>query len=212
MAFKIEDGMGSRNRASIFNDRLRTFSTETSLIGHTSAERSSPLPHETIIGTFEARISSSVAGSGGSLLYFVNNDTRHFVIVDRIFITEVSCAIQTPDPNVYVSLLMNSTVDINTGTSLIAYNTNQSIINIQPDITILNGATTSGGVESMRKYLNISNPYPRELVVQKSDGIIIGNQNAMEVRLISNASANISTSMRFCVMNIEKMGNVSKTI
>jgi hypothetical protein len=173
------------------------------LINHWSGE---PTEGEAVIpttGTFDTRVYTDVAGSGMSLVYMVNNSTDNFVIIDRFFTEAVTCATPTPDTSTYVSIIMGSALSPGTGTLITAINTNRAIGFIQPDITLLNGATTSGGVESERRYLNINRVYEQEMIRQKSDGIVLGKGNSFEAFLNTLSSTAISVDMRFAVVSKE---------
>lgn len=202
MPYRFEDGKGSRDRAAVFGNRLRTLSTEVSLMNHISAEVNEHteiiIP---VIGTFDLRTAVSANGSGVSLLFLRNDDSTNFINVDRVFTGVVATSATLPDPNTYISILFGSTVAVGTGTTLKVDNTNQSIINVQPIATMLTGATTSGGVESLRRYLTLNRVYRQELIPQKSDGIILGTGNSMEVFLFTTSSTTIEVSFRFAMVD-----------
>jgi hypothetical protein len=201
--YRIEDGKGSRNRTQIFQHRLRTLATSVSLINHFSQE---PTEGEAVIpttGVFDARVLSEVAGSGASLMYLVNNSPDNFIVIDRVYTNEIICATPTPDTSTYVSIIMGSAITPGTGTLITTINTNRAIGFIQPDITLLNGAITSGGVESERRYINPARVYGQEMLPQKEDGIILGKGNSIEFFLNTLSSTTISTDMRFAVVTME---------
>jgi hypothetical protein len=179
------------------------FAVSVPLINHYAGE---PIEGEAVIpttGMFDTRAFSDVAGSGMSLLYLVNNSPDNFVIIDRCYTSEAVSAATLPDTSTYVSMMMGSTFTPGTGTPITAINTNRAIGFIQPDITLLNGAITSGGVESERRYVNTSRVYEQEIVPQKSDGIILGKGNSIEFFLNTLSSIAISIDMRFAVVTKE---------
>lgn len=205
MGYRIEDGKGSRSRTAVFENRTRTLSTVTSLMNHISSAVSEPGMHPTITGIFESIALSSVAGSGGSLIYLVNNDPVNFVIIDRIITNTFISSATLPNASTFIQVLMSSTFTPGTGIPIIVDNTNQSIVNVQPNATILHGATTSGGVELSRRYVNISRVYFQEPIIQKSDGIILGKGNSIELFLSTNASTSIEVNMRFAVADPDNL-------
>jgi hypothetical protein len=135
-------------------------------------------------------------------MLIINNDPRNFVVIDRIFTNGIVSSITLPDTSTYISVRMGGTYLQGTGVgiSVIAENTNQSVINIQPDISLLTEAKTSGGVECMRRYIEFNRPYFQEIIPQKSDGIILGKGNTTEVYLSTLSSTTVEVSMRFAVI------------
>jgi hypothetical protein len=206
MPYRIEDGKGSRNRAAIAEDRVRVFAASVSLINHISGE---PTEGESIIpttGIYDVQTVTSVAGSGASLIYLVNNSPGDFVMIDRMYTNTIVSATTLPDTSTYVRILMGSVFTAGTGTPIFMVNTNQAIIDIQPDATMLNLATTSGGVELSRRYLSISRVYFQEPIIQKSDGIILGKGNSIEFFLATLTSTTVEVNMRFAVVTKEDLG------
>lgn len=206
MPYRIEGGKGSRGRAQIIQHRLRTFATSVSLINHISAK---PVEGEVLVpttGMYDARAISSVAGSGGSIIYLANNSPDNFVMIDRMYTNTVISAAALPNTSTYIQILMRSAFTTGTGTIINADNTNQTIINIQPDITLLNAARTSGGVELSRRYLNISRTYFQEPIIQKSDGIILGKGNSIEFFVATLTSTTTEVNMRFGVVSKDDIG------
>jgi hypothetical protein len=206
MGYRIEDGTGSRNKANIFENKVREFAASVSLINHLSGE---PIEGEQVVPTtdvYESRTISYVAGSGGSLIYLVNNSPSNFVVVDRTYTNEILPSSGLPNTSTYVQVLMSRVFTAGTGTQIVAVNSNRAIPDIQPDITLLNGATTSGGVELSRRYLNINKVYFQEPIVQKSDGIVLGKGNTIELFLATLTSATVETNMRFAVVTKEDLG------
>jgi hypothetical protein len=176
------------------------------LINHISGE---PTEGESIIpttGVYDVQAVTSVAGSGGSLIYLVNNNINNFIIVDRMYTNAIVSATTLPDTSTYVQVLMGSVLTPGTGTPIFMVNTNQAIVDIQPDVTMLNAATTSGGVELSRRYPSISRVYFQEPIIQKSDGIILGKGNSIEFFLASLTSATVEVNMRFGVIPKEDAG------
>lgn len=204
MPYRIEDGKGSRFRASIFEHKVRTFAVESSLMNHLLLE-----PLEGLlaprIGVFEFFVVTSVAGSGSSLIYMVNNDPENFILIDRIYTNAIVSSTTLPNTSTYISLIMGSSLTPGTGNTIILANLNEAIINIQPEVTILNKATTSGGAESMRRYIQLDRTYFQEILPQKEDGIILGTGNSVELFLNTLSSTTINVSMRFGVANPDDM-------
>lgn len=206
MSYRIEDGKGSRNRAGVIEGRVRTFAASVSLINHISEE---PLEGEAVIpttGMYDVQTLTSVAGSGASLIYLANNSTNNFVVIDRMYTNAIVSATTLPDTSTYIQVLMGSAFTPGTGTPIFMVNTNQAIVDIQPDVTMLNTATTSGGVELSRRYLNISRVYFQEPIIQKSDGILLGKGNSMEFFLKTLTSTTVEVNMRFGVVPKEDVG------
>jgi hypothetical protein len=206
MGYRIEDGKGSRSKACVFENRLRTFAVEASLMNHVSAEVNKIPAVDPVTGVYDIRVVTPVAGSGMSLIYVANNDPDHYLNVDRIFTNASESAATLPNTSTYVSIIMGSALTAGTGTTLAVDNLNQSIVNVQPLITVLNGATTSGGVESSRRYLSSNRVYFNEPLAQKSDGIILGKGNSMEIFLSTLSSTTIEVDMRFAMIPPEDIG------
>lgn len=207
MGYRIEDGKGSRSRTSVFENRTRTLAVENSLLNHISSEINEiPHPIAPTVGVYDTRVITSVAGSGASLLYLVNNDPDNFVLIDRMYSNTIVSATTLPDTSTYIQILYGRAFTAGTGTAIIARNTNQSVIDVPPQVNLLNGATTSGGVENSRRYLNISRVYFQEPVIQKSDGIILGTGNSMEIFLSTLTSTTIELDMRFAMSNPDDLG------
>lgn len=205
MGYRIEDGKGSRSRAAVFEGRTRTLAVESSLMAHISAE-ANETDASPIEGVFDIRAFSSVAGSGGSLIYMVNNDPDNFVVIDRMYTNAIVSNAALPDASTYISIIMGSAFTAGTGTPLKSFNTNQSIIDVQPQITLLNSATTSGGVENSRRYVNISRVYFQEPVIQKVDGIILGAGSTFELFLATLSSTTVEVDMRFAMTSPDDLG------
>lgn len=205
MPYSLEDGKGSRNRANVFENRVKALATSVSLMNHISNEGLEEEPSTPLVGVYESRTFSSVAGSGASLLYLVNNDPDNFVIVDRIFTNAIISAATLPDASTVIQVLMGRTFTAGTGTKVFVNNANEAIANIQPNITLLNGATTTGGVELSRRYINIARVYYQEPITQKSDGIILGMGNSIEIFLATTASTTVDVNMRFAVASPDDM-------
>ena len=206
MGYRVEDGKGSRNRTQILEGRIRVFAASVSLINHLSGE---PLEGEAIIpttGMYDVQTVTSVAGSGASLIYLVNNSTDNFVIIDRMYTNTIVSATTLPNTSTYIQVLMGSVLTPGTGTPIFMVNTNQAIVDIQPDVSMLNVATTSGGVELSRRYLNIGRVYFQEPIIQKSDGILLGKGNSMEFFLQTLTSTTVEVNMRFGIVGKEDVG------
>jgi hypothetical protein len=206
MAYHVEDGKGSRDRAQVIENRVRIFAASVSLINHYAGE---PTEGEAVVpttGMFDARTVTSVAGSGGSLIYLANNSLDNVVVIDRMYTNAIVSATALPNTSTYVQVLMGSAITPGTGTIITATNTNRAIGFVQPDITLFNGATTSGGVENTRRYLNISRVYFQEPIIQKSDGIILGTGNSIEFFLATLTSATVEINMRFGIVTTEDVG------
>jgi hypothetical protein len=206
MGYRLEDGKGSRDRAHVLENRLRVFAASVSLVNHYSGE---PTEGEAVVpttGMFDARVVTSVAGSGSSLIYLANNSIDNFIVIDRMYTNTIVSATTLPDTSTYIRVLMSRSLTPGTGTTISAINTNRAIGFIQPDISLLNGATTSGGVESSRRYANTSRVYFQEPIIQKSDGIILGKGNSIEFFLATLSSTTIEVGMRFAVVTTEDVG------
>lgn len=206
MPFKLEDGKGSRFRAGVVVNRLKTSAVSVSPANYVSQE---PIENNNPnVGVYEVRAVSSVAGSGSSLIYLVNNNPVNLVLIDRIYTNEILSAISLPDSSTYISVIMRSVFASGTGTSLFSVNVNNAIADIQPNVTILNGAVTSGGVESYRTYLNTNRVYFQEPLPQKVDGIILATGNSIELFLNTLSSTTIETNMRYMLMDKGGLKNV----
>jgi hypothetical protein len=206
MPYRFEDGKGSRDRAAVFIGRVRTLSVSPSLMNHISNEINENDNVPPIIGVYDVSTTTFVAGSGSSLIYLVNYDTVNYVNIDRIFTGAIASSTTLPDTSTYLTVRMGSTFAAGTGTPLPAINLNKAIINVQPEVTILTGATTSGGVETLRRYPTINRIYRQEVIPQKSDGIILGTGNSMEIFLSTLTSATVSVELRFGMVDPKDLG------
>ncbi len=205
MPYRVEDGKGSRSRSEVTENKIREFAVsvpKTNYMAGETIEREFVVPST---GIYDVAVVSSVAGSGGSLLYLVNNDPDNFVIVDRIYSNPVVSATTLTDTSTYIQILMGSILTSGTGSILYANNTNQAIVDIQPNVTMLNGAVTSGGAELSRKYPNTNRVYFQEQIFQESDGIILGKGNSIELFLATTSSTYIDVSLRFGMMSRDNM-------
>ena len=176
-------------------------------MNHISTEINNPTVSITpVVGVYDIRNSMIVAGSGGSLIYLVNNDPDNFVIVDRVYTNTIESSATLPDTSTFIQILMSRVLSSGTGTTLIAHNTNNSIIDVQPQTTILTNATTSGGVELLRRYPDISRVYFQQPIIQNSDGIILGEGNNIEVFISTLSSSVVEIDMRFAIASHEDLG------
>ena len=206
MPYRIEDGKGSRDRAAVFTGRTRTLAVSASLMNHISSEINENDNVPPIIGVYDISTTTFVAGSGSSQIYLVNDDPVNYVNIDRIFTGAIASSTTLPDTSTYLTVRMGSTFAAGTGTVLPAINLNKSIINVQPQITVLTGATTSGGVETLRRYPTINRVYRQEVIPQKSDGIILGTGNSIEIFLSTLTSTTVSVEMRFAMVDPSDLG------
>lgn len=172
--------MGTGELAEVFDNRLRTFAVQDSLMNHMSAETE----HQTVYDSFGTIvIASGITGvSGGVVLFVQNNDPTRFLVVDRIYVQIAQPATVLPLQSSYFSVGFGRTYTSG-GNVIAAVNENRfttntavaTVVNSTGAVLGLTGTFT----ESMRFYPQSGPVF--EIVPQGSDGIILTRGNSIEV-------------------------------
>lgn len=179
MGIQIEDGLGSGEMAEVFDNRLRTFAVQDSLMNHISAESE----HQTVYDAFGTIvIASGVTGvSGGVVLFVQNNDPVRFLVVDRIYVQVAQPAAVLPLQSTYFSVGFGRTYTSG-GTTITPVNENRFTKNVAV-VTAVNSTALLGltgtFTESMRFYPQGGPVF--EIVPQGADSIILTRGNSIEV-------------------------------
>jgi hypothetical protein len=181
MGITIEDGLGTGEMAEVFDNRLRTFAVQDSLMNHLSVEPEHQTVYEAI-GTIV--IASGVTGvSGGVVLFVQNNDPTRFVIIDRIYVQVAQPATGVlPLTSTYFSIGFGRTYTSG-GNVIAAVNENRfttnaavaTVVNSTGAILGLTGTFT----EALRFYPQAGPVF--EMVPQAGDSIILTRGNSIEV-------------------------------
>jgi hypothetical protein len=180
MGITIEDGLGSGELAEVFDNRLRTFAVQDSLMNHLSVEPE----HQTVfdaIGTIV--VASGVTGvSGGVVLFVQNNDPTRFVIVDRIYVQVAQPASVLPLTSTYFSVGFGRTYTSG-GNVIATVNENRFTTNVSV-VTAVNSTGAVLGLtgtftEALRFYPQSGPVF--EIVPQAGDSIILTRGNSIEV-------------------------------
>lgn len=180
MGIVIEDGLGSGECAEVFDNRLRTFAVQDSLMNHISTDPEHQTVYD-VIGTVV--IASGMTGvSGGVVLFVQNNDTTRFLVVDRIYLQVATPVAVLPMTSTYFSLGFGRTY-MSGGAALATVNENRFTTNIAI-VTSVNSTGVILGLtgtvtEAMRFYPQGGPVF--EMVPQGSDSIILTRGNSVEV-------------------------------
>lgn len=167
--------------AEVFDNRLRTFSVQDSLMNHLSVEPE----HQTVFDVVGSIVVGSgvTATSGGVVLFVQNNDTTRFLIVDRIYV-QVANPVTTalPQTSTFFSIGFGRTY-LSGGAALSVVNENRFTTNTA-NATAVNSAGALLGVtgsftEALRFYPQAGPVF--EMVPQAGDSIILTRGNSIEV-------------------------------
>lgn len=180
MSIQIEDGLGTGELAEIFDNRLRTFAVQDSLMNHISAEPE----HQTVYDAFGTIvIASGVTGvSGGVVLFVQNNDPTRFLVVDRIYVQVAQPATVLPLTSTYFSVGFGRTFTSG-GNVITPVNENRFTTNTAVATTVNSTGAILGLTGTFTEALRF---YPQsgpifEIVPQGSDAIILTRGNSIEV-------------------------------
>jgi hypothetical protein len=181
MGITIEDGLGTGELAEVFDNRLRTFAVQDSLMNHLSVEPE----HQTVFDTVGSIVVGSgvTATSGGVVLFVQNNDPARFLIVDRIYVQVAQpVAAALPQTSTFFSIGFGRTY-LSGGAGLTVVNENRFTTNTA-NATVVNAAGALLGVtgsftEALRFYPQAGPVF--EIVPQAGDSIILTRGNSIEV-------------------------------
>jgi hypothetical protein len=182
MGITIEDGLGSGEMAEVFDNRLRTFAVQDSLMNHLSVEPE----HQTVYDAFGTIvIASGITGvSGGVVLFVQNNDPVRFLIVDRIYVQIAQPAAVLPLQSTYISVGFGRTY-LSGGNVITPVNENRFTTNV----AIATVANSTGAILGLTgTFTEALRYYPQggpvfEIVPQAGDSIILTRGNSIEVDL-----------------------------
>lgn len=165
--------------AEVFDNRLRTFSVQDSLMNHLSVENE----HQTVYDAMGVIVitSGTTGVSGGVVLFVQNNDPTRFLLVDRIYVQVAQPATVLPLASTYFSVGFGRTYTSG-GTTITPVNENRFTTNIAI-VTSVNSTTLLGLTGTFTEALRF---YPQsgpvfEIVPQGSDSIILTRGNSIEV-------------------------------
>jgi len=153
----------------------------------------------TVIGT------SVITSTQMIPVHIINNDTSLILVVDRIVVQGASLGLIVPNTSSYFSLGYGRTVTSG-GTSLTTVNLNRTSTK-SASITALgsNPNMTGTFVESHRSYAQ-PNATPFELISTRSNDIVLGRSNTLEVQYNSNhISGAILVVIKFMMTDPENM-------
>lgn len=181
MGITIEDGLGTGEMAEVFDNRLRTFAVQDSLMNHLSIEPE----HQTVFDAFGTIvIASGITGvSGGVVLFVQNNDPSRFVIVDRIYVQIAQpVAAALPQTSTYFSVGFGRTYTSG-GNVIATVNENRFTTNISVTTAVNSTGAILGLTGTFTEALRF---YPQagpvfEIVPQAGDSIILTRGNSIEV-------------------------------
>lgn len=207
MGIVIEDGMGTGELAEVFENRLRTFSVQDSLMNHTSIDSD----HQTVFDTFGTIVvvSGMTGVSAGIILFVQNNDPTRFLVVDRIYIQVAQpVAAALPQTSTYFSVGFGR-IFTSGGTVLTPVNENRFTTNVA-NVTAVNSTALLGVTgtftEAMRFYPQSGPVF--EIVPQGADSIILVRGNSIEVDINAGllGSGTALAVMRFAMILPGHMG------
>ena len=181
MGITIEDGLGTGNMAEVFDNRLRTFAVQDSLMNHLSVEPE----HQTVFDVVGSIVVGSgvTSTSGGVVLFVQNNDTTRFLVVDRIYVQVAQPVVASlPQTSTFFSIGFGRTY-LSGGAALSVVNENRFTTNTA-NATAVNSAGALLGVtgsftEALRFYPQAGPVF--EMVPQAGDSIILTRGNSIEV-------------------------------
>jgi hypothetical protein len=180
MGIVIEDGLGTGECAAVFDNRLRTFAVQDSLMNHLSVETI----HQTVYDAFGTIvIASGVTGvSGGVVLFVQNNDSTRFLVVDRIYVQVAQPATGIlPLQSTYFSVGFGRTYtsggNVITPVNENQFTTNKAVATVVNSVSLL--GLTGTFTEALRFYPQAGPVF--EIVPQAGDSIILTRGNSVEV-------------------------------
>lgn len=179
MGIIIEDGLGTGECAEVFDNRLRTFAVQDSLMNHLSADPE----HQTVYDAFGTIvITSGVTGvSGGVVLFVQNNDPVRFLVVDRIYLQVAQPAAVLPLQSSYFSVGFGRTFtsggNVITPVNENRFTTNAAVATVVNSVSLL--GLTGTFTEALRFYPQGGPVF--EIVPQGNDSIILTRGNSIEV-------------------------------
>lgn len=192
MGYVIEDGKGSTVKANVFEKRLRTIDVQCSAMNQQSAENASVFDVGAVYGM-------SSGNSSYTVLHVTNNDPINMLVVDRIY---VQCLVTSFIPgNLPFFAIGIGTVFNSGGAMLTPVNENRESRELA-NVTVVTGSGLFLGgtflqINKNWAITNISNASPIEMIIQGSDGNILGYLNTMEIQL---TNVNIGTGIAMATM------------
>jgi hypothetical protein len=181
MGIVIEDGLGTGECAEVFDNRMRTFAVQDSLMNHLSSDPEHQTVYD-VLGTIV--IASGVSSTSGGIVLFVqNNDATRFLVVDRIYVQVAQPAAVLPLQGTFFTVGFGRTY-LSGGTALNMVNENRFTTNAAVATAVnVNGAALLGLTGTVTEALRF---YPQggpvfEIVPQGSDAIILTRGNSIEV-------------------------------
>ena len=201
MGITIEDGKGSGICAEITEDnRLRTMTVANSLTNHIASSMHQNV--YSVIGT-----ATVVAGTVVPL-FIQNNDPSLELIIDRVLIQGASISGGTAIPNnvAYFSLGYGRTFSAG-GADVTPVNTNKTSTKVANVIAKGTNPTLAGTfAESHRWYIE-GNGKAFELVNVRTDDIILGRSNTLEIRYTSdNIAGTVLAFVKFIMATEQHFG------
>lgn len=198
MGIMIEDGTGSGKLAQVSDERLRTFAVSSSLTNHISAGHDNQTVF-TAIGT------ATVVSGTTVLLHVINNDQSNLLVLDRVTVQASGLGGTLPLSGTYFSLGYGRTVTSG-GTAITPVNLNRTATNAANVTATSSNPNMTGTFVESHRWLVQSNGQVFELITPKSDDIMLGRSNTVEVQLNSNTSGNVLTIFKFFMTTPEHMG------
>lgn len=192
MGYVIEDGKGSTVKANVFEKRLRTIDVQCSAMNQQSAENAS-------VFDVGAVYDMSSGLSSYTILHVTNNDPINMLVVDRIY---VQCLVQSFRPGAASFFAIGIGTVFNSGGAMLTpVNENRESGELA-NVTVVTGSGLflGGTFTQINKNwatANISFASPIEMIIQGSDGNILGYLNTMEIQL---TNANIGTGIAMATM------------
>jgi hypothetical protein len=210
MSYNIEDGKGSRNKATVFAKRMRAFANEASLMNNISSHDVTSGP----IGVYNSRVSGVVGGFGTGVYmqYIQNNDPINVLVIDRIYVNTF-LASGIPEPSTFASIRAGSqpTITAGTGTPIQFVNENQNnfILNTPPNVTLLSqpifSVIPADFLDLTTMFLQLGKKF--EMIPQGSDPLLLSARKALSIFVTNYTVSNLSidTFVRFAMYPLRNM-------
>lgn len=194
MGYVIEDGKGSTVKANVFEKRLRTIDVQCSAMNQQSAENASVFDVGAVYGM-------SSGNSSYTVLHVTNNDPINMLVVDRIYVQYLVQSFRPPTGTGSFFAIGIGTVFNSGGAMLTPVNENRESRELA-NVTVVTGSGLflGGTFTQINKNwasASISFASPVEMIIQGSDGNILGYLNTMEIQL---TNVNIGTGIAMATM------------
>lgn len=201
MGLQLEDGLNTGVAVEVFDDRLRRFSVQDSLMNQQSLENGT---------VFECSTTQSTSFSGvvnGSLFLLQNNDPSRNMVIDRLSL--MSAAATGTIGSTYFSVGFGRTL-ASGGANVTVINENQGVVVSKPFLAKLNPFVVGTFVEAMRWYPPTTPDlmFPFDIIPQGSDGIILSFNRSIELTAtdVDPNFPQIVVYTRFALIPNEQMG------